>query len=171
MTHVEFWCCHRAHQETSLRLSLLICKMGGDNNTCSLFWSRLLKAEIINTVEESEHESRSIISNSLWLYSPWNSLGLITRVGSLSLLKGVFPTQGSNPGLPHCRRILYRLSHQGSPVDSRHSQRLQPAHCIFFWGEGICEPILALPSPHGFPYFPTSISQASKDLLKCHHET
>ena len=36
-------------------------------------------------------------------------------VGSLALLQGIFPTQGSNPGLPHCRRILYQLSHQGSP--------------------------------------------------------
>ena len=38
-----------------------------------------------------------------------------TRVGSLSLLQGIFPTQGSNPGLPHCRWILYHLSHQKSP--------------------------------------------------------
>ena len=38
-----------------------------------------------------------------------------TRVGSLSLLQGIFPTQESNPGLLHCRRILYYLSHQGSP--------------------------------------------------------
>ena len=36
-------------------------------------------------------------------------------MGSFSLLQGIFPTQGSNPGLPHCRRILYQLSHQGSP--------------------------------------------------------
>ena len=36
-------------------------------------------------------------------------------MGSLSLLQGIFPTQGSNPGLPHCRWILYQLSHQGSP--------------------------------------------------------
>ena len=34
---------------------------------------------------------------------------------SLSLLQGIFPTQGSNPGFPHCRQILYHLSHQGSP--------------------------------------------------------
>ena len=39
----------------------------------------------------------------------------ITRVGRLSLLQGIFPTQGSNPGLPHDRRILYLLSHKGSP--------------------------------------------------------
>jgi len=35
-------------------------------------------------------------------------------VGRLSLLEGIFPTQGSNPGLPHCRQILYQLSHKGS---------------------------------------------------------
>ena len=56
--------------------------------------------------------------NSVWphgLYSPWNSLGQNTGVGSLFLLQGIFPTQGSNPGLPHCRRILYQLSHKRSP--------------------------------------------------------
>ena len=58
------------------------------------------------------------MSNSLWphgLYSPWNSPGQNTGGGSCSLLQGIFPTQGSNPGLPHCRWILYHLSHQGSP--------------------------------------------------------
>ena len=49
------------------------------------------------------------------LYSPWNSPGQNTGVSSHSLLQGTFPTQGSNPGLPHCRRILYQLSHKGSP--------------------------------------------------------
>ena len=42
--------------------------------------------------------------------SPWNSPGQNTRVGSLSLLQRIFPTQGLNPGLPHCRWILYQLS-------------------------------------------------------------
>ena len=46
--------------------------------------------------------------------SPWNSSGQNTQVGSLSLLQGIFPTQGSNPGLRHCRQILYQLSHKGS---------------------------------------------------------
>ena len=49
------------------------------------------------------------------LYSPWNSPGLNTGIGSLSFLQGVFPIQGSIPGLPHCRQILYQLSHKGSP--------------------------------------------------------
>ena len=47
--------------------------------------------------------------------TPWNSPGQNTRVDSRSLLQGIFPTQGSNPGLPHCRQILYQLSHNGSP--------------------------------------------------------
>ena len=58
-----------------------------------------------------------VMSVSLWphrLYSPWNSPGQDTGVGSLSLLQGIFPTQGSNPGLQHCRWILYQLSHKGS---------------------------------------------------------
>ena len=46
---------------------------------------------------------------------PWNSPGRNTGVGSLSLLQGISPTQGSNPSLPHCRWILYQLSHKGSP--------------------------------------------------------
>ena len=63
-------------------------------------------------------ESPSVVSDSLWppgLYSPWNSPGQNTRVVNCSLHQGIFPTQGSNPGLPHCRWILYQLSHQGSP--------------------------------------------------------
>ena len=63
-------------------------------------------------------ESRSVMSNSLQphrLYSPWDSPGQNTAVGSLFLLQGIFPTQGSNQGLLHCRRILYQLSHQRNP--------------------------------------------------------
>ena len=46
---------------------------------------------------------------------PWDSLGQNTEVGSLSLLQGIIPTQGLNPGLLHCRQILYQLSHKGNP--------------------------------------------------------
>ena len=67
-------------------------------------------------------ESHSIVSNPLWphglyrLYSPWNSPGQNTgEFTSLYILKGIFPTQGLNPGLPHCRPVLYQLSHQRSP--------------------------------------------------------
>ena len=47
-------------------------------------------------------------------YSSWISPGWNIGVGSLPLLQGIFPTQGSNPGLPHCRWILYQLSHKGN---------------------------------------------------------
>ena len=53
---------------------------------------------------KSESESHSVVSDSLrpvGLYSSWNSSGQNTGVGSLSLLQGIVPTQGSNPGLPH----------------------------------------------------------------------
>ena len=76
-----------------------------------------LHLEILYVTNVSwKSESCSVVSSSLWphgLYSPWNSPGQNTRVGSLSLLQGIFPTQGSKPSLPHCRWILYQLSHQG----------------------------------------------------------
>ena len=55
-------------------------------------------------------ESHSVVSDSLrprGLYSPWNSPGQNTGVGSLPLIQGIFPTQGLNPGLPHCRWIFF----------------------------------------------------------------
>ena len=73
---------------------------------------------VLESSRESESESRSVMSDSLQpcgLSSPWNSPVQNIGVGSLSLLQGIFPTQGSNPGLPHCRQILYQLSHKGSP--------------------------------------------------------
>ena len=53
-----------------------------------------------------QSESRSAMSDSLrpqGLYSPWNSPGRNTGVGSLCLLQGIVPMEGSNPGLLHCR--------------------------------------------------------------------
>ena len=67
--------------------------------------------------------SCSVVSDSLRphglqparLLCPWDSPDKNTGVGGHALLEGIFPTQGSNPGLPHCRQILDHLSHQGSP--------------------------------------------------------
>ena len=50
-----------------------------------------------------------------WTIQSMDSRGQNTGVGSLSLLQGIFPTQGSNPGLPHCRWVLYQLNHKGNP--------------------------------------------------------
>ena len=59
------------------------------------------------------------------LLCPWNSPGKNTGVSSLSFLQGIFPSQGSNLGLPHCRWILYQLSPKGSP-------RIQERVAVFF---------------------------------------
>ena len=78
----------------------------------------------------NKSESCSVVSDSLLphrLYSPWNSLGQNTGVGSLSLLHGIFPAQGLNPGLPHCRWILYQLSHKGSPHTNGKDFFLKPS--------------------------------------------
>ena len=67
--------------------------------------------------KSKDSESRSVVSPSLGphgLCSPWNSPGQTTGVGIRSLPQGIFPAQGLNPSLPHCRQILYQLSHQGS---------------------------------------------------------
>ena len=66
----------------------------------------------------NESEICSVMTDYLrphGLYSPWNFPAQITGAGCLSLLQGIFATQGSNLGLPHCRWILYHLSHKGSP--------------------------------------------------------
>ena len=78
----------------------------------------IFQARVPEWVAIAFSKSHSVVSNSLWppgLYSPWNSPGQNTGVGSLSLLQGTFPTQGSNPGLPYCGWIFYQLSHKGSP--------------------------------------------------------
>ena len=96
-----------------------------------IFWGRSILFFIVvapvylHTVKWSE--SCSLVSDSLWprgLYSPWNSPGQNTGVGNCSLLQGIFPTQGSNPGLPHRRWILYQLSHNTFPL-------IVQKHCLF----------------------------------------
>ena len=84
------------------------------SQTLYLFTLTILKESDMYSVSKSH----SVVSDSLQphgLYRPWNSPGQSTGVGSHFLLQGIFPTQGSNLGLPHCRRIFYQLSHQGSP--------------------------------------------------------
>ena len=87
--------------------SLVVVVGGGETNQLKML-----------RVWKSESESHSVLSDSLWphgLYSPWNSPGQDTGMGSLFLLQWIFPTQGSNPDLSHCRWILYQLNCKGSP--------------------------------------------------------
>ena len=75
--------------------------------------------------------SYSVLSNSLQRYGLqptrllclWDFPGKNTGVGCHFFLQGIFPTQGSNLGLLHCRQILYCLSHQGSPSHGMHSPK------------------------------------------------
>ena len=73
------------------------------------------------------------------LYSPWDFPGKNTGVSSLSLLQRIFPTQGSNPGLPHCRQIVFRLSHKASicpRISPEHLLRQYSAECCMAWERG-----------------------------------
>ena len=73
-------------------------------------------------VSQTEHDLlpllnfQSTLNISWMLLCSWNSPGKNSGVDSHSLLQGIFPTQGSNPGLPHCGQILFHLSYQGSPI-------------------------------------------------------
>ena len=93
------------------------------------FWTVVLEKTLESPLDckeikianpEGVSESHSVVFDWLWslsLYSPWNSPGQNTELGSLSLLQGIFPTQGSNPGILSCRWILYQLSHKGRPME------------------------------------------------------
>ena len=79
------------------------------------YWSGLPFPSPMHESEKSKW-SCSVVSDSSQphgLQNPRNSPGQNTGVGNLSLLQGIIPTQGSNPGLPHCRCILYQPSHKG----------------------------------------------------------
>ena len=64
------------------------------------------------------------------LLRPWGFQGKSTRVGCHFLLQGIFPTQGSNPGLSHCRQTLYHLSHQGKVKGENQATNV---FCCYRW--------------------------------------
>ena len=95
------------------------CSLPG-SSTHGIFQARVLEwgAIAFSAVKWSEVKwNRSVVSDSLWshrlqparLFCPWDFPGSSTGVDCHFLLQGIFPTQGSNPGLPHCRQRLYRL--------------------------------------------------------------
>ena len=88
---------------------------GGSNSIWVSEWKSLSRVRLFATLYALESTIHATIVYLCRLYGPWNSPGQNTGVGGLSLLQGIFPTQGSNPGLSHCRRILYQLNYRGSP--------------------------------------------------------
>ena len=117
-----------AHRVTQSRtrltqFSMPACIISKPERFTSFVWTRYHYCNIrrygFNFFGEYVSESHSVVSDSLrhhGLYRPWNTPGQHTGVGSRSLRQGIFPTQGLNPGLQHCRQILYKLSHKGSPI-------------------------------------------------------
>ena len=97
------------------------------------------------------------VAQSCRLCNPMDC-GKNTGAGSLSLLQGFFPTQGSNPGLLHCREILYHLSHQGSPI-----HKISPNFCDlkqeYFFPHSVCE--------SGICLGPLALSLSQADKLQC----
>ena len=93
--------------------SLMSPALAGEFFNTSTTW------EAPGTVCVQSLQSRPTLGNPMDCSPPgssvhWDSPGKNIGVGGHALLQGIFPTQGSNPSLPHCRRILYQLSYQGS---------------------------------------------------------
>ena len=89
-----------------------------DSSVCVILQARILKwvhmlsrSVMFNSCDPMDC---SPAGSSVHGYSP----GKYTGVGCHSLLQGIFPNQGSNPGLPHCKQILYHLSHQRNSIES-----------------------------------------------------
>ena len=107
-------------------------------------WSGLPFPSPMHESEERKW-SRSVVSYSsrphglqpTRLLHPWNFPGKSTGVGCHFLLQEIFPTQESNLGLPHCRQMLYHLSHQGSPLDYKGNPSALSFYLSFFLRQGL----------------------------------
>ena len=84
-----------------------------------------------------------------------------TGVGCHALLQGIFPTQGSNPGLPHCRKILYQLSYQGkSAAAAAKSLQSCPTLCNYIDGSSPGSPIPGILQARTLEWVAISFSSA-----------
>ena len=128
-----------------------------DTPALNAFWG--LFSFLHSRGEIPESENCWVVSDSLqphgW-YSPWNSPGQNTGVGSLSLLQGIFPAQGSNPSLPYCRQILYQLSHkevQNARVDIKRLEEDDIRWMLRVWSHrkftSLCRILILVKFPPG----------------------
>ena len=78
-------------------------------------WLQLVNESVSCSVVSDSLQPHGATGELTRLLCPWDSPGKNSAVGNHSQLQGIFLTQGSNPGLLHCRHILYHLSYQGSP--------------------------------------------------------
>ena len=152
---------------------------GQGKNICSL--SKIIqKIKSLKFVKETESVSHSVVPDSLRphglqstrLLCPWNVPGKNIGVGCHSLLQGIFLTQGSNPGLLHCRWILYRLSHQGykyfttiKKLKTKQNKTMRQQKCPLPW-EALFKASLATGVNVFQPHWPHLLSRGP--LLKAH---
>ena len=134
---------------------------------------------------ESESISHSVVSDSLRSYGlspprllcPWDFSGKNSGMGCHSLLHGIFPTQGLNLGLPHCRHILYCLSHQGRPNPMRMYIKSSFVHFQFSSVTQLCPTLCdsmnrsmpGLPVPHQLPEFTQTHVHRVSDTVQASH--
>ena len=101
--------------------------------------SRVWRSKLWKTWEISQRKQKSLCHVRLFA-TPWTIHSMEFSKpqywsGYLFLLQGIFPTQGSNPGLPSCRWILYQLSHQGSPGEGFPRSTIKwPTHYLLWFG-------------------------------------
>ena len=102
------------------------------------------------------------------LLCPWDSPGKNTGVGCHALLQGIFPTQGSNPGLQHHRQILYSLSYPGNP-NPHEGQNTSPNRTPGNCGSGLTQTLVisqARGSPLKRKHRPATVSVSRELFLK-----
>ena len=110
---------HHKESDTTEQLSLTHCSFLYPKGFIQSSWS--IRNHEIKSMERGKYQIRSVaqlcptLCDPMDCSLPWNSPGQNTGEGSFSLLQVIFPTQGSNPGLPHCRGFLYQAEPQGKP--------------------------------------------------------
>ena len=104
-------CLQRSHEQESSERRVISQKPRGKQGDLSQQWHQLL---LCLDTQSGLTLCNPVVCNPPGTSVHGDSPGRNTGVGGHALLQGIFPTQGLNPGLPNCRRILYQLIHQGS---------------------------------------------------------
>ena len=125
-------CCQSSSQASEASTPVLYCwGSSGPEDICIRdVWLLKQVSVLIPSIPESEIVSHSVMSRSLWSHGLSMEFSRQEKWSGLPFPSpGIFPTQGSNPGLLHCRQILYHLSYQGKPHAAKpliHNWLLRP---------------------------------------------
>ena len=97
-----------------------------------------------------------------------DSPGKNTGVGCHVLLQRIFPNQGSNPSLPHCRQILYHRSHQGSPFTTLNELYLYHKFPVGYFSHPNERPNTNIVDTEAWKYTSHSLDQCFSNLHQNH---